>query len=191
MRRATLLSALVGAAIAVLGPSGTALAGGGCHTGATQADETGKDEATVRIIDACFTASITKVDPGTSVTFVNEDVGMTHNVGGTEWGYFADMTKGDAFSATFADPGVYPFACSYHPGMTGAIVVGDGYGAGTGWTVLNDPVEPVADAGETAPAVETGSGSPVALLGIGVLGATLGAAIAVGLLRARMSRPVA
>jgi plastocyanin len=172
-------------------PSGTALAGAGCHTGATQADETGKDEATVRIIDACFTASITKVDPGTSVTFVNDDVGMTHNVGGTEWGYFEDMTKGDSFSATFADPGVYPFACSYHPGMTGAIVVGDGYGAGTGWTVLNDPVEPAADAAKTAPAAETGSGSPLAFLGIGVLGAALGAAIAVGLLRARMSRAVA
>ena len=175
MRRATLLSAI---------------AGGGCHTGATQADETGKEEATVRIIDACFTASITKVDPGTSVTFVNEDVGMTHNVGGTEWGYFDDMTKGDAFSATFADPGVYPFACSYHPGMTGAIVVGDGYDAGTGWTVLNDPVEPAGDAAKVAPVADAGGGSTLALLGVGVLGVALGAGITLGALRARRTRPV-
>jgi plastocyanin len=185
MRRATLLSAIVGAAIAVLGMPGAALAGAGCHTGATQADETGKDETTVRIIDACFTASITKVDPGTSVTFVNDDVGMTHNVGGTEWGYFDDMTKGDSFSARFADPGVYPFACSYHPGMTGAIVVGDGYGAGAGWTVLNDPIEPAADTATAAVAADAGSGSPLAFVGIGVLGVALGAGISAGVLQLR------
>jgi plastocyanin len=190
MRRATLLSAIVGATIAVLGAPGIALAGAGCHTGATQADETGKDGTTVRIIDACFTASITKVDPGTSVTFVNDDVGMTHNVGGTEWGYFDDMTKGDSFSATFADPGVYPFACSYHPGMTGAIVVGDGYGAGAGWTVLNDPVAPVADTAKVAPVADAGGGSSLAFVAIGVLGAALGAAITIGARRARRTGPV-
>jgi len=191
MRRATLLSVIVGAAIAVLCVPGTALAGGGCHTGATHADETGKDEATVRIIDACFTASITKVDPGTSVTFVNDDVGMTHNVGGTEWGYFDDMTKGDSFSATFADPGVYPFACSYHPGMTGAIVVGDGYGAGAGWTVLNDPIEPVADTAKVAPVADARGGSTLAFVAIGVLGVALGAGIPAGILQVRRHNAVA
>jgi plastocyanin len=190
MRRATLLSAIVGAAIAALGMPGTALAGMGCHSGATQADETGKDGATVRIIDTCFTASITKVDPGTTVTFVNDDVGVTHNVGGQEWGHFDDMTKGDAFSARFADPGVYPFACSYHPGMTGAIVVGDGYGAGAGWRVLNDPVEPVADTAKVAPVANAGGSSTLALLGTAVLGVALGAAITLGARHARRTRPV-
>jgi plastocyanin len=153
--------------------------------GATQADDTGKDEATVRIIDACFTASITKVDPGTSVTFVNDDVGMTHNVGGTEWGYFDDMTTGDSFSATFADPGVYPFACSYHPGMTGAIVVGDGNGAGAGWTIVNDPIDPVADTAKAVPVADAGSGSSLAFVAIGILGIALGAGISAAILLLR------
>ena len=75
------------------------------------------------------------VDPeraaGRAVTFVNRDP-ITHNVGGNLWGNLDDMNRGDAFTATFDAEGVYPFACSYHPGMTGAIVVGSGTGAGNG-----------------------------------------------------------
>ena len=188
MRRALMVCAIIGGAIAILAIPGAALAGGGCHGSMTEADATGEDQATVRMLDACFDASVVRVDPGTSVTFVHEDPGLVHNVGGTEWGFYGEMRTGDTFMATFDDAGVYPFACSYHPGMTGAIVVGDGYGAGTGWTVLNDPVEPVADAGDAAPVADAGVGSPLALLATGGLGVALGAAIAAGFLRARVSR---
>ena len=51
-------------------------------------------------------------------------------MGGNAWGHFEDMIEGDAFTVRFDDAGIYPFACNYHPGMTGAIVVGDGKGAG-------------------------------------------------------------
>jgi plastocyanin len=176
MRRATVLAAVLGAAIAVVGVQGVALAGGGCHQGMTEADATGRDETTVHMVDACFSASVTRVDPGTDVTFMNEDATL-HNVGGTEWGFYGEMRQGDTFTARFADPGVYPFACSYHPGMTGAIVVGGGKGAGAGWTVLSDPVEPVSErAPATASMAETAAASPLALVGIGLLGAALGAA---------------
>jgi plastocyanin len=107
-------------------PAVPALAGGGCHSGVTSGEGD-----TVELKDACFTPSILRVDPGAGVTFVNLD-DLTHNVGGNLWGNFEDMHLGDAFTATFDEPGVYPFACSYHPGMTGAIVVGDGTGAGNG-----------------------------------------------------------
>jgi plastocyanin len=181
MRRATVLTAILGAAVAVAGVQGVALAGGGCHQGMTEADATGRDETTVHMADACFSASVTRVDPGTDVTFVNEDP-MLHNVGGTEWGFYGEMRQGDTFRARFADPGVYPFACSYHPGMTGAIVVGGGKGAGAGWTVLSDPVEPATERAPTTTAVaETPSTSPLALVGIGLLGAALGAVAAIAL----------
>jgi plastocyanin len=138
MRRSILIAALVG--VAALVAPGPAIAGGGCHGEATQQDATGKEEATVRMVDACFSASVTTVDPGTDVTFVNEDgKGVTHNVGGTLWGNYETMLPGDSYTATFDESGIYPFACSYHPGMTGAIVVGDGKGAGNGLTVSTTP----------------------------------------------------
>lgn len=182
MRRALLLGTLALAAIAWT--PGLATAGGGCHEGATQNDATGQDETTVAMMNACFTASISTVDPGTRVTFVNEDW-TTHNVGGNLWGFYGDMHGGDTFSATFDDPGVYPFACSYHPGMTGAIVVGDGFGAGDGWTVtstlpVSEPEEP-----RTKPAAASGdSPAPwVVLAGLG--GIVMGAAAVLGLTRTR------
>lgn len=184
MKRGMLLCVLVGTAAMVLGTPGTALAGGGgCHAGATQADETGEKEVMVRIADACFTPSLTKVDPGTAVTFMNEDW-TTHNVGGNAWGNFEDMREGDAFTATFTESGIYPFACSYHPGMTGAIVVGDGMGAGSGTAVSVESFE--APVPQTATrVVAEDEGLPAGLLAAtGFIGVALGAAIAVGLTRA-------
>lgn len=187
MRRAMTLGAILGAVIAVAGIPATALAGGGCHGSMTQAVATDRDEASIRMVDACFDASVLRVDPGTSVTFTHEDPGLVHNVGGTEWGFYGEMRKGDTFTATFDDAGVYPFSCSYHPGMNGAIVVGDALGAGTGWTVLNDyPVEspPKAVAASTTVAASDGT-SAIALIGIGLAGAAAGAGVAFGVGRLR------
>ena len=64
MKRGMLLCVVVGAAIVVLGVPGAALAGGGCHSGVTENDATGDKGATVRMVDACFTATVTSVDPG-------------------------------------------------------------------------------------------------------------------------------
>jgi plastocyanin len=128
LRRA--LAVLATAALGmILPPSGSALAGGGCHEGAT----TGSGNE-VDMIGACFTPTTLRVEPGETVTFVNRD-GFAHMVGGTGWGHFEDLQAGDTFSATFDDAGIYPYACIYHPGMTGAIVVGDGTGAGNGQMV--------------------------------------------------------
>jgi plastocyanin len=183
MRRGMLLC-VIGAATVVLGVPGAALAGGGCHGGVTQNDATGEDGATVRMIDACFTATVTTVDPGTGVTFVNADFGTIHNVGGNEWGHFEDMARGDAFTATFDEAGVYPFACNYHPGMTGAIVVvGDAKGAGSDGSITVEPFEAPAPQTVT-PVVATDEGLPAALVvAAGVVGLALGAGITFGLLR--------
>jgi plastocyanin len=175
MKRGMLLCVIVGAATVVLGMPGAALAGGGCHSPVTSNDASGDDKATVRMIDACFKASLTTVDPGTTVTFVNEDW-TTHNVGGNEWGNFEDMREGDAFTATFAESGIYPFACSYHPGMTGAIVVGDGKGAGSGEAITVRPFEATSPK-VVRPAVAEDGGLPIgALVGVALAGLALGAA---------------
>jgi hypothetical protein len=141
------------------------------------------------MIDACFTATVTTVDPGTGVTFVNADFGTIHNVGGNQWGHFEDMTKGDAFTATFDGAGVYPFACSYHPGMTGAIVVGDAKGAGSDRSIT---VEPFESPQTVTPVVATDEGLPAGLVvAAGVVGLALGAGITFGLHRSGGKRTTA
>lgn len=130
-----------------------ASAGGGCHGGTTQGEGD-----TVSMVDLCFTPSVLRVDPGTEVTFVNRDL-TTHNVNANGWGNFDDMTKGDGFRATFEEEGVYPYACQYHLGMTGAVVVGDGMGVGSGEHVA---VTPLTTAAQEASSEEPEANAPVA-----------------------------
>jgi plastocyanin len=143
--------AVLGATLAVAAWAPPALAGGGCHAGPTQ----GRGDR-VEMVKACFTPSVLRTDPGTEVTFVNRDP-FVHNLSGNRWGYFDDLHQGDTYTATFDEPGVYPFACTYHPGMTGAIVVGDGTGAGSGAPVQTSLVEAAVQ--QPAPPQSPGSGS--------------------------------
>lgn len=183
MRRAMVCSVFLGAAAITVVTAGAALAGGGCHEAATQDDATGRDETTVSMMDACFTASVSRVEPGTIVTFVNEDDGVTHNVGGNLWGYHGDMIPGDTFTATFDDPGVYPFACSYHPGMIGAIVVGDGFGVGDGWTVHTTSLEAEPEVSKVEPMATSDAPPAPGTVVAGLLGLVVGAGAALGLSR--------
>jgi plastocyanin len=178
MRGAAIRFGLVAAAsTAVLtvpwaGPAG---AGGGCHAGPTQ----GQGD-TVEMVKACFTPSILRVEPGTEVTFANKDP-IVHNVSSNGWGQFDDMIQGEAFTARFAQPGVYPFACTYHPGMTGAVIVGDGTGAGSGDNVTVESASETKPAPATEVATEettTGTGNgPVGWIGGGIAGLAIGAAV--------------
>jgi plastocyanin len=191
MRRGMLICVLVGAATVVLGVPGAALAGAGCHGGVTESDASGQEIATIRMIDACFTATVTTVDPGTDVTFVNADLGTIHNVAGNGWGHFEDMSKGDSFTARFDGAGIYPFACQYHPGMTGAIVVGDGKGAGSGSGITVEPFNAPVPQTVTR-IVAKGEGLPAGwLVATGVAGLALGAGITFGLLRSGGKRTTA
>lgn len=165
---------MVGAATLLLGlaiPATPAAAGGGCHSGAT----TGTGD-TVEMVGACFTPTTLQIEPGGEVTFVNRDP-MTHNVTANGWGNFEDMDRGDAFTATFAEAGIYPYACVYHPGMTGAIVVGTGTGTGDAEMVT------VESFTEPSPQVElqaagrqpaSSGGSALGWIGGGAIGLALG-----------------
>jgi plastocyanin len=164
---------MVAAFLAVLiVPVAPAAAGGGCHQGVTHGDGD-----TVEMVDACFTPTILEVDPGETVT----TDAMAHNVTSNVWGYFEEMNEGDAFTATFDQPGVYPYACQYHPGMTGAIVVGSGTGAGNGETVSVDSIElPQASPVVQVRTVTQSSGSAPIAIGW-IAGAVLGLALGLGI----------
>lgn len=113
----------------------TASAGGGCHAGVTEGSGT-----TVEMVEACFTPTVLSIDPGGSVTWVNRS-GMVHNVTANLWGHFDDIADGERVTVRFDDEGTYPYACTYHPGMSGVVVVGDGDGPGNGEAVDVAPVE--------------------------------------------------
>jgi plastocyanin len=160
-------------AVLILPAAGTAVAGGGCHADLTQG--TGD---TVELKDACFTPSIIRVDPGSEVNFVNKDP-MGHNIWANGWGQFDDMLHGDTYTARFAQPGIYPFACAYHPGMIGAVVVGDGVAAGSGTAVeVGSASEPkAAPAAKATDETAAGSSTPVGWIGGGIAGLAIGVAL--------------
>jgi hypothetical protein len=122
------------------------------------------------------------------VTFVNTDP-MVHNVGGTLWGSYEDLNPGDTFTATFDRPGIYPYACNYHFGMTGAIVVGDGVGAGNGELVEVSSFQPnPSPKVQVKTVTEPASSGPIAIGWAG--GAVIGLGIGLGvaaLVRRRQS----
>ncbi|MEO8425399.1 MAG: plastocyanin/azurin family copper-binding protein [Actinomycetota bacterium] len=122
------------------GGSGIASAGGGCHASGMT---TGRG-TTVDLSDMCFDSTVLYVERGADVTWTNRDA-MAHVVVGVadSWGDPGlTLYEGDTVSYRFDDDGVYPYACWIHPGMIGAIVVGDGVGSDLGAVV------PVAEAGD-------------------------------------------
>jgi plastocyanin len=170
-----IIPTVVAALTAALVPALPAVAGGGCHGASTKGTGT-----LVILEEACFTPSIVHVDPGATVRFENRDP-FEHNVYGTGW-EVGDLGPGAAGSASFADEGLYPFACTLHPGMTGTIVVGDGEGPGSGTAVGVTGLPPAAPA---APAPEGSSSSP---LPAGVVGLLLGILLTLGAMSLLRSR---
>jgi plastocyanin len=168
MPRPRLFLLLAFATIATVVPASSASAGGGCHSGATQG--TGD---TVEMQDACFTPSTLQAEPGATITFINTDP-FDHNVSGNGWGEYGTVAPGDRLRVTFDAEGIYAYACTLHPGMTGSVVVGDGDGPGNGAVVVGAGQDPGAPAATQPRATEsTGDGwllpSAIALvLGVGL-----------------------
>lgn len=172
--RSRTLVVVLALAAAALWPAATAVAGGGCYGGASQGE--GDSVAMTKL---CFTPSVLRVDPGTEVTFVNKDP-ATHNISATGWGTDQDMEQGDSFTATFAEEGTFPYACMYHYGMTGAIVVGDGTGPASGVPIevgsVTDvlPVSQQADSATSRPAESSRVLGWTVAAGIGLLVGAVG-----------------
>jgi len=173
------------AAASGLLPTVAARAGGGCH------ELTQGSGQVVVIRGACFTPSIISIEPGQTVTFLNRDP-FAHNVSGTGWGHYDDLQQGGRFTTRFQNEGLYPFACTIHPGMNGVVRVGDGSGPGSGAEVEpqsisapasngGDPPIPIAAAPPTP-----NEGMPVGV-GVGLLVGGLVLGLALATLRRRAS----
>jgi plastocyanin len=137
-----------------LGASG-AIAGGGCHS------EQFVDAVGVRVDlrELCFTPTVIRIQPGISVTWTNRDP-LDHTVTGAayRWGSMNTLVPGRSISFRFQASGVYPYGCLLHPGMVGAVVVGDGTSSKT----TTQAVVPVLPAtGSSIPAPQTVAPQPV------------------------------
>lgn len=183
-RRVPLLLAVLVGGMVLLGPG--VAAGGFCHPDPAARMKT-SSAPRVTMIDCAFQTTVTYVDPGEKVRWVNKDR-SPHTVTGAalSWGNTEALVLGDAVTYSFDEEGVFPYYCELHPAMVGAVVVGDGGGpagaAGTGVKPVDDAA-PVA-ATETAPA-ETRDGLSPAVLALALAAAVAGLVVVTRLAWAR------
>jgi len=176
MRR-LIAAAGVFAACTFFVPSSPAQAGGGCHG----SGQSSGDGTTVELAMNCMNPRVLRAAEGTAVTFINRDQ-VVHNLFGDGWGV-EELPFEKTYTREFVK-GTHVFSCTLHPGMVGAIVVGDGIGA----PIANvTPVRQVA-ASTTTEANDTASDRlPLGL----AIGAAAGVAASAGVRRLRAQSPAA
>ncbi|HEX6030387.1 MAG TPA: plastocyanin/azurin family copper-binding protein [Tepidiformaceae bacterium] len=138
--------------------------------------------------DSCFGPTILRAEVGDSVTWTNKST-EPHTVTGANasWGDYTEIEAGDSVQRRFDTAGVYAYYCFVHPGMIGAVVVGDGASSGSESSAALQAVQPRTDSAPAALAPVSAQRSQVRergswplLLGgfLGVLGLTAGATVA-------------
>jgi plastocyanin len=127
MIRRLSLAAIV-ALTAALIPVGSAGAGSTCHVAPDPFDARTR---AIPMEKLCFAPVVARVPRGATVTWINRDP-APHTVTGVgeAWGSYDEIRDGERVSYSFDDEGVFPYYCIVHPGMAGAVVVGDGIGNG-------------------------------------------------------------
>jgi len=163
IRRALMLSLSIACCWGVL--SLPAAAGGGCHEAPRPFDARTQE---VAMEDYCFSPAVVRIGPKQSITWVNRDLDdhTVTGVGGT-WGEYVELGREARVTHSFAAPGVYPYFCALHPGMVGAVVVGDGVPPGGVGTVKANAVSSATvDTASQEVAGSTGSSSPAETEGV-------------------------
>lgn len=169
-RGSVLVATLIAVAASALVP-GVAHASGGGGCGQAVTDSTGTK---VEIASFCFGPTITRVHPGAEVTFTNLDP-VSHSVLGANgsWGGYDALKKNRSVTYRFSEAGVYPYVCTFHIGMVGVVVVGDGIGGAISETTKEGPVtkvvvgsSPAANVIAVAPTVAPAQGSPWAAVAL-------------------------
>ena len=186
---------LVLAAAVILGLSegGVSVqAGGGCHEIAS--GFTDAESKTVSIEQCKFVPAVVRVEAGDAIQWQNND-DVAHMVAGVagSWGDSKQYTGGEPVSYTFTETGVYPYFCEMHPGMVGAVIVGDAAAAsadpGKGVLAVSAVGAAAGGAQPAASAQDDQGDEEFGLATIAVIGvatATISAAIA--LLGLRLTR---
>jgi plastocyanin len=190
MVRRTLLSVTVALLATAWTPSAAVAGGGGggCYRPASDGSGT-----RAVIEELCFTPTVLHVDPGSTVTWVNRDGGIPHTVTGANqaWGSLEELRLGDEATFRFDRNGVYPYYCVYHPGMSGAVAVGDGSGSGVARTTSVELVaesSPVSVTSERTEPAADGPGNVAWAIGGLALGIVAGGFGALAL-RRRLQTP--
>jgi plastocyanin len=194
-RRRLFLGFTVGLVLAVV-PAVPAHAGGGCHN-PELADVAGTH---VDLRDDCFVQTVLRVKPGQAVTWTNHDSTehAVSGVGGT-WGNYDTFLRGKSVSFKFSRPGIYPYFCYVHPGMVGAVVVGNGGNASStqssdaGVAPIFSPqpgasVAPATVAELETKAVSASSADPWRTVALVALGLLVAAAAGIGAQRLGLRR---
>ena len=126
-RRAVVLS-VVGTLLLVNVFAALPAQAGGCHPKSPDPSSAkAGDTVTVPVKGCEFGPTVVHVPEGASVTWVNHDP-VPHTVTGAllSWGDTEVMNRGDEMRFRFSVSGTFPYYCMLHPGMAGAVVVGDG-----------------------------------------------------------------
>jgi len=152
IKRMAWVVALAGGLFAMV-PVGPAAAGGGggCH----EQSATSARSLRIALSGNCFTPTLARVPVGATVTWINSDP-YSHTVTGSNgaWGSYDELTQSKTVKMRFARAGVYPYFCMIHPGMVGAVLVGDANGPGTAHVIAGSSiVEPIETEPVAKPAV--------------------------------------
>lgn len=159
-------------------------AGSPCFHGYESAPTTTGPGTDIKLMPCSFEPTITTVAVGTEVTFYNGP-DYTHLITGANqaWGSRdVEVRPNTTIAYTFDEPGIYPYACALHVGMSGAIVVGDPDDAvAAGWTEgsvtggstgsTNQATEAGADPAEaatTSAATEADASNALPLVALGI-----------------------
>lgn len=203
MKRSVMTLAIVGLVVAGVGlvpESAWASGGGGCGRRVSDGHGT-----TITIKAFCFGPTVLRVHKGHAVTFVNRDP-FAHTVLGANgvWGSFDQLKTGASVTYRFVRAGVYPYVCTFHPGMVGVVVVGSANGPGAAHATITKagPVklvqprtaapDPVPAVGAPAPAAEpVAARAPIAAWAISALLVAFAAAVAATLRSRRRIHVVA
>jgi glucose/arabinose dehydrogenase/plastocyanin len=78
---------------------------------------------TVSIMNFAFQPATLTINPGDTVTWVNNDTAAHTSTSDTGVWDSGTLASGQSFSFTFTSPGSFPYHCEFHPGMLGTIVV--------------------------------------------------------------------
>lgn len=163
----------------------SAMAGNPCFHNFEMPAVTTEATTQIKLADCAFGPTIARVPVGSTVTFFNGP-NFTHLITGATqaWGSpDIEVQPNAEISYRFDATGIYPYACALHPGMSGAIVVGDvsavqaagTTGAGGATTAAGT----AGDASGTA-AAETSSSPPIGTLALVTTGTIAGVVVGAG-----------
>ncbi len=75
----------------------------------------------VEVVDYGYSPAQLVIRVGQSVTWVNQGADG-HDVTGSDW-RSGPLTPQQGYTRSFAQPGTYPYECTFHPEMRGSIIV--------------------------------------------------------------------